>query len=157
MVNKYIHKKAGKPYTIVNDNFMMKLNGEWIKGLILYKAEYDNPDGLYFARTKEDFYENFIEVTPKQVEYKPKVSEVYFPYRKDDEYNIYKWRFIQPYHPVISERGKFVPAAIEVYDNVGFGGVLENYAGKLTDLISLLENKTEQEIEEFLEFNMEPN
>lgn len=153
----YIHKKTGKPYSLVTDNFMMKENGEWKNGLILYKAEYDNPDGEYFARTAEDFYENFIEVEPGQVEHKPKVSEVYFPFHKDDEYKIYKWRFRQPYHPVISERGKFVPAAIEVYDNVGFGGVLEDYAGKLQELKSILKDKTEQEIEEFLEFNMEPN
>ncbi len=32
MTNKYIHKKTGKPYTVVTDNFMMKQNGEWIKG-----------------------------------------------------------------------------------------------------------------------------
>ena len=26
---------------------------------ILYKTEYDNPDGEYFARTREDFYNSF--------------------------------------------------------------------------------------------------
>jgi len=56
---RYIHKKTGKPYTLITDNFMFKDNGEWRRGLCLYKTEYQNPDGEYFARTKEDFKENF--------------------------------------------------------------------------------------------------
>lgn len=58
----FIHIKTGNPYSLVTDNFMFKQNGEWIRGLILYKTEYDNPDGEFFARTKEDFYKNFKEV-----------------------------------------------------------------------------------------------
>lgn len=62
MINKkYIHKKTGNPYSVITDNFMFKNNGEWRRGLILYKTEYDNTDGEYFARTKEDFENNFIE------------------------------------------------------------------------------------------------
>jgi hypothetical protein len=57
--NIYIHKKSGNPYSVVTDNFMFKQNGEWIRGLVLYKTEYDNPDGEYFARTREDFYNSF--------------------------------------------------------------------------------------------------
>jgi hypothetical protein len=55
----YIHKKTGNPYSLITDNFMFKDNGEWRRGLCLYKTEYENPDGEYFARTKEDFYSSF--------------------------------------------------------------------------------------------------
>ena len=41
---------------------MFKENGEWRKGLILYQTLYDNPDGKFFARTPEDFFENFEEI-----------------------------------------------------------------------------------------------
>ena len=58
---KYIHKRTGKPYTIVTDGLMLKKDGVWISGLILYKAEYDNPDGEFFAREVNDFNENFEE------------------------------------------------------------------------------------------------
>lgn len=59
----YIHKKTGNRYCKVTDkdNFMFKENGEWKRGLVLYKTMYWNPDGEYFARTKEDFENNFIE------------------------------------------------------------------------------------------------
>lgn len=60
--NRYIHNKTGNPYSLVTDNFMFKDNGEWRRGLILYKTEYYNPDGEYFARTKEDFKKNFTKV-----------------------------------------------------------------------------------------------
>ena len=76
---KYIHKKTGKEYELISDNFMLKdveweqflpsgdkckpyKTYKWRKGLILYKALYDNPDGPFFSRTKEDFFENFEEV-----------------------------------------------------------------------------------------------
>lgn len=52
----------GNPYSLITDNFMFKQNGEWLRGLILYKTGYNNPDGEYFARTKEDFFTNFEEV-----------------------------------------------------------------------------------------------
>lgn len=64
----YIHTKTGRPYTLITNNFMFKephrdANGEikyeWRRGLCLYKTEYENPDGEYFARTREDFYGNF--------------------------------------------------------------------------------------------------
>lgn len=58
-MDRYIHKKSGNPYTLITNNFMFKQDGEWIRGLCLYKTEYDNPDGEYFARTKEDFEANF--------------------------------------------------------------------------------------------------
>ena len=47
---------------MVTDNFMIKENGEWRRGFILYETLYNNPDGRFFARTPEDFYENFEEV-----------------------------------------------------------------------------------------------
>ena len=40
---------------------MFKDNGTWRRELCLYKTEYHNPDGKYFARTREDFYKNFKE------------------------------------------------------------------------------------------------
>lgn len=83
---KAMHKKTGKPYKIITDKFMVKQNGVWIKNLVLYETLYDNPDGKYFARTKEDFEEHF------EIEHKPKWTEedednlneaIYF-IRKDD-------------------------------------------------------------------------
>ena len=58
-MKRYIHIKTGNPYSLVTDNFMFKDNGEWRRGLCLYKTEYYNPDGEYFARTREDFDKNF--------------------------------------------------------------------------------------------------
>ena len=55
----YIHKKTGNRYCKVTDNFMFKEDGEWKRGLVLYKTMYWNYDGEYFARTKEDFENNF--------------------------------------------------------------------------------------------------
>lgn len=60
-MKKYIHKKTGKPYSLVG-NTMVKENGVWRKGFVLYKTEYDNPDGEYFVRTEEDFKANFEEL-----------------------------------------------------------------------------------------------
>lgn len=61
-MKKYIHTKTGNPYSLVTDNFMFKDHGVWRRELILYKTEYHNPDGEYFARTREDFYKNFKKV-----------------------------------------------------------------------------------------------
>lgn len=61
-MEKYIHIKSGKPYSLVTDKFMFKQNCEWIRNLVLYKTEYDNPDGEYFARTREDFFSNFEKI-----------------------------------------------------------------------------------------------
>ena len=52
-------QKTGNPYSLVTYNFMFKDNGEWRRGFCLYKAEYYNPDGEYFARIREDFDKNF--------------------------------------------------------------------------------------------------
>ena len=61
-MKKFIHKKTGKPYGLVTENFMIKENRKWRRGLILYQTLYDNPDGKFFARTPEDFFENFEEI-----------------------------------------------------------------------------------------------
>ena len=58
-MRKFRHIKTGNLYSLVTDNFMFKDQGEWRRELCLYKTEYYNPDGEYFARTREDFYENF--------------------------------------------------------------------------------------------------
>ena len=47
------------PFTIYG---VFKENGKWRRGLILYQTLYDNPDGKFFARTPEDFFENFEEI-----------------------------------------------------------------------------------------------
>lgn len=69
----YKHKKTGKLYSLVQKNvkvksdvvFLEDINEtvlDWEEGFVLYKAEYDNPDGPYFVRYAKDFYENFEEV-----------------------------------------------------------------------------------------------
>ena len=68
----YKHKKTGKLYSLVQKNVNIKgaviflANNEvvldWEDKFVLYKAEYDNPEGPYFVRYSKDFYENFEEV-----------------------------------------------------------------------------------------------
>ena len=69
----YKHKKIGKLYSLVQENVKVKRDVvfledtnetvlDWEEGFVLYKAEYDNPDGPYFVRYAKDFYENFEEV-----------------------------------------------------------------------------------------------
>lgn len=69
----YKHKKTGKLYSLVQENVKVKRDTvfledtnetvlDWEEGFVLYKAEYDNPDGPYFVRYAKDFYENFEEV-----------------------------------------------------------------------------------------------
>ena len=69
----YKHKKTGKLYSLVQENVKVKRDIvfledtnetvlDWEEGFVLYKAEYDNPDGPYFVRYAKDFYENFEEV-----------------------------------------------------------------------------------------------
>lgn len=68
-MKKYRHKKTGKLYSLVQERFLIKENGQWRDNFVLYKAEYENPDGPYFSRTKEDFFENFEEVEEKECLY----------------------------------------------------------------------------------------
>lgn len=70
MEKRYIHTKTGNEYSLITDKFMFKQNGAWLKDLVLYKTEYDNPDGEYFARTKEDFFANFKSKDEIDEEYK---------------------------------------------------------------------------------------
>ena len=69
----YKHKKTGKLYSLVQKNVKVKRDVvfledtnetvlDWEEGFVLYKAEYDNPNGPYFVRYAKDFYENFEEV-----------------------------------------------------------------------------------------------
>ena len=69
----YKHKKTSKLYSLVQKNVKVKRDVvfledtnetvlDWEEGFVLYKAEYDNPDGPYFVRYAKDFYENFEEV-----------------------------------------------------------------------------------------------
>lgn len=83
-MKKYRHKKTGKLYSLVQEKFLIKENGEWRNTFVLYKAEYDNPDGPYFSRTIEDFQNNFEEVK-EQIEeecYKCPQLELCFPHLK---------------------------------------------------------------------------
>ena len=66
------HKQTGKLYSLIQENIKVKcktiaLEGNeslscWEDGFVLYKAEYNNPEGSYFVRYAEDFYEHFEEV-----------------------------------------------------------------------------------------------
>ena len=69
----YKHKQTGKLYSLVQENVKVKCGVifledtnetvlDWEEGFVLYKAEYDNPDGPYFVRYAKDFYESFEEV-----------------------------------------------------------------------------------------------
>ena len=68
----YRHKETGKLYSLVQERVKVKykqisLSEDevalcWEDGFVLYKAEYDNPEGPYFVRYAKDFYENFEEV-----------------------------------------------------------------------------------------------
>jgi hypothetical protein len=50
----------------------IKIGDEW-KGVVIYKALYDNPDGEYWVRFEEDFLKLF---KPKLVEEKDKLKYV---------------------------------------------------------------------------------
>lgn len=72
---KYKHKKTGKEYELVSDRLLFKdsktelcsINDEiserekyyWRKELVLYRALYECPDGPFFVRTREDFFNSF--------------------------------------------------------------------------------------------------
>ena len=43
-------------------SYLEKTTYECRKGLVLYKALYDNPDSPYFERCMEDFMQNFRQV-----------------------------------------------------------------------------------------------
>lgn len=58
---EFIHKRTGNHYRVVTDNLMVKEDGEWIKGFVLYETLYNNPDGRYFVRTRDDFDNNFVQ------------------------------------------------------------------------------------------------
>lgn len=68
----YKHKNTGKLYSLVQENVKVKCGViflkdtnetvlDWEDGFVLYKAEYDNPEGPYFVRYAKDFYEIFEE------------------------------------------------------------------------------------------------
>lgn len=52
-----IYYYKDRPYSIVRE-LKIKLNGSWVD-IVEYKCEYDNPDGTYWARLKEEFYNLF--------------------------------------------------------------------------------------------------
>lgn len=52
-----IYYYKDRPYSIVRE-LKIKINGNWID-IVEYKCEYDNPDGTYWARLKEEFYNLF--------------------------------------------------------------------------------------------------
>lgn len=68
----YKHKQTGKLYSLVQENIEVKYKGieitedelvlYWEDGFVLYKTEYENPEGPYFVRYAKDFYDNFEEV-----------------------------------------------------------------------------------------------
>jgi hypothetical protein len=60
MAATYIHIKTGKPYFLIDPNAMMKVNGEWKKGFVIYQPANENKN---FIRTQQDFFDNFEEAS----------------------------------------------------------------------------------------------
>lgn len=52
-----IYEFKGKPYSIVCES-KMKISELWID-VVIYKTEYNNPDGMYWVREKGQFYKLF--------------------------------------------------------------------------------------------------
>ncbi len=55
MNGNYEYKE--KKYKLISST-KIKIDGEWVEGII-YMCLYNNPDGLIWVRTKEDFFEKF--------------------------------------------------------------------------------------------------
>lgn len=98
-MRKFKHNKTGKEYELIQENIIFKDFGlkitcdddnieggifpeynkekiEWRgskttgEKLVLYKALYFNPDGPYFVRHAEDFFENFTEIENRNINFK---------------------------------------------------------------------------------------
>lgn len=54
---EHIYYYKDKPYTIVI-NSKIKIEGEW-KNVIIYHCEYENPDGMYWTRFTDEFFDLF--------------------------------------------------------------------------------------------------
>lgn len=61
-MEKYIHSRTGKPYSLISEKLLVKQDGVWSNEFVLYKAEYPNEDGPFFVRTKDDFFNHFEKV-----------------------------------------------------------------------------------------------
>lgn len=55
-----IYEYKGKPYSVMCES-KMKISELWID-VVIYKTEYDNPDGKYWVREKGQFYKLFKKV-----------------------------------------------------------------------------------------------
>lgn len=58
MIKIPIWEYKGKEYAIVRDDLKININSEW-HPIVLYRCLYENPDGMEWTRTKEDFYSKF--------------------------------------------------------------------------------------------------
>ena len=56
-MNEKVYEYKGKPYRIFTQT-KTKINGVWIDSVV-YEALYDNPDGKFWVRTKEEFFKLF--------------------------------------------------------------------------------------------------
>ena len=59
--NKVIHKTKGCVETIV-DSCKVKINGEWVDGVVYQGIDYKTKTPMVFVRTKEDFINSFVKV-----------------------------------------------------------------------------------------------
>lgn len=56
-INDMTYYFKDKPYKIFMET-KIKIGEDWIDGII-YQCLYDNPDGIFWIRTKEDFFLKF--------------------------------------------------------------------------------------------------
>ena len=56
-MSKEIYYYKGNPYTILSET-KIKVGDMW-KDCVVYKCEYENPDGLIWVRQRQDFFELF--------------------------------------------------------------------------------------------------
>ena len=61
-MDKKIYEFKGKQYSIFCETIMKNDEDIWIP-VVIYETLYDNPDGKYFVRIKEQFYEKFKLIT----------------------------------------------------------------------------------------------
>lgn len=61
-MDKKIYEYKGKRYTVFCETIFKNDEDIWIP-VVIYEAQYDNPDGKYFVRRKEKFYNDFKLIT----------------------------------------------------------------------------------------------
>lgn len=59
IMKKYTYK--GKTYRVVME-YKVKINNEWVPAII-YECLYNNPEGMVWVRTKDEFLQKFQPLT----------------------------------------------------------------------------------------------